>query len=168
MESSLVNQCMAFCQTLATNGMALSFHIKIGNTFSFSLETKKMEQKIVKPKKISPSQQRRNMKQCREFFDKKKNLATSTSPVLSAVSLIPAMDPKAGEEPDRQQCDQWDYTAGNRHALMSHTRRHHKTNDRIPQTDGIRDNLADIHFPPTRREEEEGEGSVGGGGKGGR
>ena len=40
---SLVTQCLAFCQTLASQGMAVNFSLKIGSSFIFSLDTKDNE-----------------------------------------------------------------------------------------------------------------------------
>ena len=67
MDSSLVSQCLAFCQTLADQGKAFNF--KLTNTsFSFSLDTKGINAKSsVDKRRISPSTQRRNARRREEF-----------------------------------------------------------------------------------------------------
>ena len=38
--SSLATQCLAFCQTLASQGQAFNFALTLGTSFSFSLDTR--------------------------------------------------------------------------------------------------------------------------------
>ena len=91
MDSSLVSQCLAFCQTLASQGKAFNF--KLTNTsFSFSLDTKGINAKsTVDKKRISPSTQRRNARRREEFLKKKLNFV-SPSP---SVADTPAGGPPA-------------------------------------------------------------------------
>ena len=61
--SSLATQCLAFCQTLASQGQAFNFSATLGTSFSFSLDTR-MEApvpQVTRKKKTSPSTQRRKL-----------------------------------------------------------------------------------------------------------
>ena len=70
-DSSLASKCMAFCQSLASQGKALHFSLKIGDTFSFSLDTSETENIPVKVKKVSPSTQKRNDLRRQKFIASK-------------------------------------------------------------------------------------------------
>ena len=71
-DTSMTSQCMAFCQTLASQGKASSFALKIGESFSFSLDTREKSTHVeVVKKKMSPSAVRRNTKRKEEFLKKK-------------------------------------------------------------------------------------------------
>ena len=73
-DSSLTSQCLDFCQRLASQGQALSFSLKIGTNFSFTLETKET-MKNVPPsqarKKLAPSSIRRNARWRQKFLETK-------------------------------------------------------------------------------------------------
>ena len=75
MDSSLVSQCLAFCQTLASQGKAFNF--KLTNTpFSFTSDTKGINVKsTVDKKRISPSTQRRNARRREEFLKRSSTLS---------------------------------------------------------------------------------------------
>ena len=75
MDSSLVSQCLAFCQTLASQGKAFNF--KLTNTpFSFTSDTKGINVKsTVDKKRISPSTQRRNTRRREEFLKRSSTLS---------------------------------------------------------------------------------------------
>ena len=72
-ESSLASKCMEFSQALASQEKAFSFSIKIGDTFSFSLDTK---EKALAPqaRKVSPSTQKRNNLRRQRFVASKTKL----------------------------------------------------------------------------------------------
>ena len=72
-DSSLATQCLALCQSLASQGMAFNFSLSIGSTFSFSLDTRSKEKNSLgtKKKKQSPSTLRRNARRREEFAKKK-------------------------------------------------------------------------------------------------
>ena len=73
-ESSMASQCMVFCQTLASQGKAFAFTLKIGETFSFSLDTKEKKSSPVpvpKVRKISPSTVKRNALRRQKFLASK-------------------------------------------------------------------------------------------------
>ena len=97
MESSLVSQCLAFCQTLANQGKDFS----INSSFSFSLDTR--ESKVnpaLGKKRTSPSTQRRNARRREEFLRKKLNFSSVShsasdspadiSPSVTAVETVAA------------------------------------------------------------------------------
>ena len=93
-DSSLASQCLALCQTLASQGKAFTFSLKIDSTFSFSLDTRESKASAPLPealtrKKVSPSTKRRNSRRRAEFLRKKQ------SSLLAASS--PASHPAAGE-----------------------------------------------------------------------
>ena len=80
MNSSLVSQCLAFCQTLASQGKDFSFKLNINSTFSFSLDTQERTAKTTLGKKrTSPSTQRRNARRREEFLRKKLNFSSVSS-----------------------------------------------------------------------------------------
>ena len=75
--SSMASQCMAFCQTLASQGKAFAFSLKIGETFLFSLDTKENTSSPVlsqKVRKTSPSTKKWNALRRQKFLASKKNL----------------------------------------------------------------------------------------------
>ena len=80
MNSSLVSQCLAFCQTLASQGKDFSFKLNINSTFSFSLDTQERTAKTpLGKKRTSPSTQRRNARRREEFLRKKLNFSSMSS-----------------------------------------------------------------------------------------
>ena len=103
MDSSLVSQCLAFCQTLANQGKDFSFNLTINSSFSFSLDTR--ESKVnptLGKKRTSPSTQRRNARRREEFLRKKLNFSSVShsasdspadiSPSVTAVETVAATD----------------------------------------------------------------------------
>ena len=72
-DSSLASQCLALCQTLASQGRGVQFSLTIESSFAFSLDTKDVV-KLTAPKarkKPSPSTQRRNLRRRNEFLASK-------------------------------------------------------------------------------------------------
>ena len=69
-DSTLATKCLAFCQALSSQGKAFQFSLKVGSTFSFTLDTRCKETLETK-KKASPSTLRRNAKRREDFFKKK-------------------------------------------------------------------------------------------------
>ena len=71
---SLASQCLAFCQTLASQGMDFHFSLTINSNFSFSLDTRKIKgNSAVAKKRSSPSTQRRNARRREAFLKRKLN-----------------------------------------------------------------------------------------------
>ena len=71
--TSLASQCLNFCRTLASQGRSVSFSLKVGSSFAFSLDTKDSENIPASKarKKLSPSTQKRNARRRQEFFASK-------------------------------------------------------------------------------------------------
>ena len=96
-ETPLVSQCLAFCQALAGQGKSFNFSLKIGSTFSFSLDIREGQALApVTQKKPSPSTQRRNARR-REQFLKKKLEALTPSNTSSFKSVTPSSTPNSSE-----------------------------------------------------------------------
>ena len=109
-DSSLASQCLALCQTLASQGKAFTFSLKIDSTFSFNLDTRESRastllSEALTRKKVSPSTQRRNARRRAEFLKKKQNppvqsgappvpkLPKSSSTLAKGAALQPAFEP---------------------------------------------------------------------------
>ena len=75
---SLVSQCLAFCQTLVSQGRAVNLSLKICSSFIFSQDTKDNEKvpAAKAKKKVSPSTQRRNQRRRKEFLASKEALSS--------------------------------------------------------------------------------------------
>ena len=72
MDSTLVSQCLALCQTLANQGKDFSFNLTINSSFSFSLDTRESKvNSTLGKKRTSPSTRRRNARRREEFLRKK-------------------------------------------------------------------------------------------------
>ena len=76
----LLNQCLEFCQALATKGQNFSISITLGPSFTFSLDTRGETNHVVKKKKKkpSPSRLRRNQKRKEDFLKKKLENSSGT------------------------------------------------------------------------------------------
>ena len=129
--SILVSKCLAFCQTLASQGQAFSFSLVIGPDFSFSLDTRSKEQCSLevkkKKKKQSPSTLRRNARRREEFAKKKQ--ASSAETLAGDEQLTSAQAPK---------CDQCDYVGTSEKGLKQHMRMKHKASGAAPQKENLR------------------------------
>ena len=80
--ASLASQCLALCQTLASQGQSFTFSLSIGSTFNFSMATSPQEKSApvasMAAKRKSPSARRRNARRRREFLQKKLQPLSST------------------------------------------------------------------------------------------
>ena len=85
-ESSLASKCMEFCQALASQEKVFSFSIKIGNTFSFSLDTKE-KAPAPQARKVSPSRQKRNNMRRQQFLASKAKLQDEALEESADISL---------------------------------------------------------------------------------
>ena len=111
-DSSLAHQCLALCQTLASQGRTFSLSLTAGSSFIFSMESNgiAVPAQVVK-KKSSPSTLRRNAKR-RELFLKRK-LASSVEmkapseypPSASTVVCPPQLSSVIRVEGRPFQCD---------------------------------------------------------------
>ena len=84
-DTSLASQCLAFCQTLASQGRTVTFSLKVGSSFAFSLDTKDSEKIPASKarKKLSPSTQKRNERRRKEFLASKE----ASSPVEKTLNV---------------------------------------------------------------------------------
>ena len=113
-DSSLLSQCLDFCQALARQGHALNLSVAIGASFTFSLDTRSKDvASQVTKKKASPSTLRRNAKRREEFKLAKQRMS---SPRTSG-------DPASAAE---NVCDQCEYVAASEKGLRQHIRMKHK------------------------------------------
>ena len=125
MDSSLVSQCLAFCQMLTNQGKDFSFNLTINASFSFSLDTRETKvNSTLGKKRTSPSTQRRNARRREEFLRKKLNFSSSsasdspadispcattveTTPVAAAAStLAPEVAPLPSPSEEKAKSDQ--------------------------------------------------------------
>ena len=116
--SSLATQCLAFCQTLASQGQAFNFSLTLGTSFSFSLDTRVEAPvpQVTRKKKTSPSTQRRNDRRRKLFLESKQTGSKS-----------------AEENGKLFYCDVCDFSEMSRKDLNVHMIRQHKD---LEQLDG--------------------------------
>ena len=121
--STLMTQCLDFCQALALQGVVFKFSVSVGSTFNFSLDTSKGKDfPAPRSKKMSsPSTLRRNAKR-REEFLKRKTLSEAAAAVTGV---------ETNQKQDSAfQCDQCDATFKTENGLKIHRGRSHK--DTLP------------------------------------
>lgn len=134
---SLASQCLAFCQTLASQGMDFHFSLTINSNFSFSLDTRKTKgNSAVAKKRSSPSTQRRNARR-REAFLKRKLNPVLLSPSTSA-SDAPAEDQVKVGEVKTFKCEQCGNNFKSENGLKIHTGKAHKVSSTPPPPDRLR------------------------------
>ena len=121
-EDSMASKCLAFCQTLVSQGQVFNFSLSIGSDFTFSLDTRsKAFESQVNKKKLSPSTVRRNARRRAEYLAKKQQIPpsrisngeavqTSTPEALrskgeSSRSLIGSPLPLHNREENCRNCD---------------------------------------------------------------
>ena len=113
-DSSLLSQCLDFCQALASQGHAFNLSVAIGASFTFSLDTRSKDvASQVTKKKASPSTLRRNTKRREEYQlakQRRSSPRTSGDPASAAENL----------------CDQCEYVAASEKGLRQHIRMKHK------------------------------------------
>ena len=97
--TSLASKCMAFCQTLASQGQVFNFSLSIGPDFSFSLDTRSKAVKTQGTKKrISPSTLRRNARRRAEFNAKKQQSSQSRISSGDDAELLPSPEKERGPQ----------------------------------------------------------------------
>ena len=126
-DSSLAHQCLALCQTLASQGRTFSVSLTAGSTFTFSMESNgvAIPAQLVK-KKSSPSTLRRNAKR-REIFLKRKLeplievKVPSECPPCSSTAVIPPLISSVMRVEERPfQCDLCAASFMSKHGLKYH------------------------------------------------
>ena len=128
-DASLTTKCLEFCQTLVTKGSAFSFSLKIGSSYTFSLESRKMDVPKQR-KKASPSTQRRNALRRQKFLESKEADKSSLSPSDVETKVAEASTPAT----ENFNCDACEFIGESNISLRIHKNRMHKT---IPQLDGV-------------------------------
>ena len=97
--TSLASKCMAFCQTLASQGQVFNFSLSIGPDFSFSLDTRSKAVKTQGTKKrSSPSTLRRNARRRAEFNSKKQQSSPSRVSSGDNAELLPSPEKERGPQ----------------------------------------------------------------------
>ena len=131
-DSSLAKQCLALCQTLASQGRTFSLSLTAGSSFIFSMESNgiAVPAQVVK-KKSSPSTLRRNAKR-RELFLKRKlessveMKAPSEYPSSASTVVGPSLLSSAMRVEGRPfQCDLCHAAFVSKHGLKYHTESTH-------------------------------------------
>ena len=143
-DSSLATKCLDLCQTLAHQGLAFNFSLKIGSTFSFSLEARDKGLALDAPgktrkKKSSPSTLRRNARRKEAFLQRKQNPAT----VSSEVNVGPAEEPPQQRGEGTFKCNICGNIFKSDNGLKIHKGKSHKTSE-LPQLEKTRDPGIDV------------------------
>ena len=132
---SLASQCLAFCQTLASQGMDFHFSLTINSNFSFSLDTRKTKgNSAVAKKRSSPSTQRRNARRREAFLKRKLN----SVPLSPSAPDTPAEDHVKVGEVKTFKCEQCGNVFKSENGLKIHTGKAHKVNSTPPPPDRLR------------------------------
>ena len=138
--SSLTSQCLAFCQALATKGQAFTFKLTIGNSYSFSLDTKIEEPtSLIRKQKSSPSTQRRNARR-REKFLESKNSTIMENPKQQTES-------KSAEQIESSlSCNICEYSSNSKIGFNNHMKHEHKTIDQLDGKITLNSTTAENHL----------------------
>ena len=154
-DSTLATKCLDLCQTLAGQGLAFNFSLKISSSFSFSLETRDKGLASDTPGKIkkkpSPSTLRRNARRKEAFLKRKQNPAP--------VSAEGGVEPEVGlpqQEEDAFKCDICGNTFKSDNGLRIHKGKSHKSHE-FPQRERMRapDSVNFKHVSPLKDVREE-------------
>ena len=123
--SNLASQCMAFCQALASKGQIFSFTLKVGSSFTFSLDTRGNGTSSLTKKRKSPSTRRRNARRRAEFLAKKRGPPENESSSEKSTPEKVARPVKAKEF----KCDQCDKDFKSENGLKIHVGKTHNRVD---------------------------------------
>ena len=121
-EDSMASKCLAFCQTLVSQGQVFNFSLLIGSDFTFSLDTRSKASESQRKKKPSPSTIRRNARRRAEFMAKKQQIPQSRI----------SNDGEAVQTSTVFPCDQCDYLGASEKGLKQHARMKHKKAEATP------------------------------------
>ena len=142
-KAALVSQCLDFCQTLASKSPTFSFTLTLGNSFSFSLDTRGKDALTLqeKKKKKTPSTLRRDARRRSEFLKKKLEVSTGDASSQSeSVSEEEAI--KEVVEKEVFKCEQCENIFKSENGLKIHVGKAHKKVNPIPSTpDQLRQQL---------------------------
>ena len=125
-DSSLAHQCLALCQTLASQGRTFSFSLTAGSSFIFSMESNGIAVPVqVVKKKSSPSTLRRNAKRRQLFLERKLEAPSEYPPSASTAVCPPKLSSAMQVEGRPFQCDLCTATFVSKHGLKYHTESTH-------------------------------------------
>ena len=128
----LASQCLALCQTLASQGKAFSFTVTLGSTFTFSMDAKESAAALPKrKKKSSPSTLRRNAARREKFLKRKvepPSIVEAPNPIQRPPVISHTSVPFSAMEAELESCDQCDDRFASNHGLICHTEAAHKVN----------------------------------------
>ena len=124
--SSLVSQCLAFCQMLATTNQAFNFTLTLGSSFNFCLDTRVKYLAPVSKKRSSPSTQRRNARRRQEYLDIKNSVGRAENEKQTGSK-------SAEIKTFSQSCEICDFSANSSIALNIHMKKQHEN---LAQLDG--------------------------------
>ena len=131
-DSSLAKQCLALCQTLASQGRTFSLSLSAGSSFTFSMESKGVAIPVEKvKKKSSPSTLRRNARR-RDIFLRRKLESHTKMEASSECPPCPSSPPPLISSPKRVEgrpfkCDLCAASFVSKHGLKYHMESIHKT-----------------------------------------
>ena len=140
----ILSQCLELCQTLSSKSLTFSFALTVGDSFSFSLDTRgeaALASKAKKNKKKTPSALRRNARRRAEFLRKKLEASTVETTQSEQVPLTEVVE-RAGDE-KAFKCNQCENIFKSENGLKIHVGKAHKkasshlaTPDRLRQQEG--------------------------------
>ena len=136
---ALVTQCLEFSKALASMGQSVSLSLKIGSSFSLSLDTRE-KKKVISPEKVkkkpSPSTLRRNQKR-KELFQKKKLEEQKKGDTTNDMEITS----QKGSTFKCEQCEKVFNTEG---GLKIHIGRTHKAAKLLPSPEKIRESFQEV------------------------
>ena len=117
----MASQCLALCQTLASQGQAFTININIHNIFTFSMESKEnIPANQGKDKKKSPSTIRRDLLRRQQF------LKSKTDQVQTARLDVPAASSEPVTTYITFKCDHCDFIGESKSLVDKHMETIHK------------------------------------------
>ena len=140
----LVSKCLDFCKNVANKSMGFNFSLTMGS-FSFSLDTRVVETKaadpasMVKKKKYSPSNQRRNAKRRQLFLESKKQTEkqTESNSACTTDSLL--------------VCDICDLEVNSKVDMNKHMKKAHENMEQLDGNTSL-ESVSTTDEPPTETE----------------
>ena len=104
MNSTLLDKCLAFCQTLASSKTQFKFNLSFGKDI-FNFEIKELDKSSCAKKKKSLSQIRRETRRREDFKKKHANMnSESTESPQEAIENTPAPAAPPGSKPAARTC----------------------------------------------------------------
>ena len=82
MDATLVTQCLEICQTLIKNGNSFTIDVKVGSSFSFSMDSREEDRK--KRMRISPSKKIQNDRRRKEYLESRFLAGKESSPAQAS------------------------------------------------------------------------------------